>query len=134
MSKYLRIYPTLFFALVMCTMIIIADIKGTSYLLQHFPKVPMIDKWGHLLMFGTMAFLLNFTLAFRKITRWLIPIGSLIVLTFAIGEEFSQLALAGRSFEWTDMLFDVIGVGLFSILSYLLFRLLPEGFITETSR
>lgn len=133
MSNYLRIYPTLFFALLMCTMIIIADIKGTSYLLRHFPKVPMIDKWGHLLMFGMMAFLLNFSLAYRKVTRWLIPVGSLIVLTFAVCEEFSQLALSGRSFEWADMFFDVIGVSIFSVLSYLLFRLLPVDFASETA-
>ena len=45
-----------------------------------------------------------------------------IVLTFAVAEEFTQLAFATRTFELADMLSDVLGVWSFVFLSEWMWR------------
>ncbi|MEO9477793.1 MAG: VanZ family protein [Cyclobacteriaceae bacterium] len=112
--KYTR--PLLFFTLI-CILIVIVDIKGTEYLLSTIPKIPYGDKLAHFGIFGILAFLFNRALAYKQIIKgtfhW--QFGALIVLAFAIIEEFSQVFLSTRSFDFFDILADYLGIWLFSI-------------------
>jgi len=111
-----KLIPSIFFFLFICSLIIIVDIKGTGYLLGWFPKIPFADKLGHFGLYGILALLVNYALDFRKI-NWRskqLLIGSLIILAFSIFEEFTQLFLKTRSFDFVDMAADVLGVWFFS--------------------
>lgn len=113
--KYL--IPTLFF-LFICWIIISADTATENVFVQFAHSLPYGDKMGHAFLFGLMAFLLNWAMAFHQIRVFQRPIllGSLIVLIFAIGEECTQLFFESRTFDGVDILFDIIGIGLISLL------------------
>ncbi len=83
-------------------------------------EIPNGDKIGHFLIYGIMAFLLNFSLRFSKLSAGGIRLylGSLVVLAYAIGEEFTQLAFESRTFDYADMYSDFFGIIFFSFLSY----------------
>jgi hypothetical protein len=116
MNKVKKLLPTIFFFAFICALIILVDIKGTEYLLGWFPKIPFSDKLGHFGLYGVLALLLNYALDFRNLQfsklNW--HVGSGIILTFAILEEFTQIFLDTRSFDFLDMAADIAGVWLFS--------------------
>jgi len=68
------------------------------------------DKVGHFSLFGTLALLLNYATDFRYWKHRQLFIGSMIVLAFALLEEFTQLAFSSRTFDLVDMLFDILGI------------------------
>jgi len=74
--------------------------------------IPYGDKIAHAVLYGLMALLLNYALDFRKSST--IQLGSLIVLTFATLEEFSQYYIPSRTFDMGDLLADFVGVVLVS--------------------
>jgi len=113
--KYLS--PALFFSFIIW-MIFQADLDRDNLIMTIGQAVPFGDKIGHFLLFGTLALLINKALNFRIVRKWNLRFyfGSVIVLTFAICEEFTQLAFDNRTFDFVDMLFDVLGViGLSSV-------------------
>ncbi len=83
-------------------------------------SVPFGDKIGHFTLFGIMALLLNMALRFNRVRVFSrsFHLGSIIVLVFAIGEEFSQLAFSNRTFDFVDMLFDLLGIGILSSIGF----------------
>lgn len=109
---------TLFF-LFICWTILRADLNQNSELVMALRHIKYGDKAGHFLLYGMLAFLVNLAFENRRIMvgRVRILLGALLVGTFAILEEFTQIALASRSFEWWDMACDVAGIWLFSLLA-----------------
>ena len=82
------------------------------------------DKVAHFLLFGSFTFLLNLALSIRtfQVGRVEILTGSLIVLLIAMVEEFSQIFIPYRVFNWWDMLSNTLGIIVFSYLSVLIYQ------------
>ncbi len=89
---------------------------GFSKFVRH---LPFGDKLGHFFLYGILAFLVNLALKNRKVAVFghQILLGGLLVLIFAILEEFTQMALSTRDFELWDMFCDLAGIALFSWLA-----------------
>ena len=110
--------------------IFLADTADHNFAFRLVGHVPYGDKIAHAVLYGVMALLLNYALGFRRVrlpTHLFKPfskihgalanapyIGSIIVLTFATLEEFSQYYIPSRTFDMGDLLADVVGVALFS--------------------
>lgn len=109
-----KVLPFLLFFLFICYIIYSADTDNGFWLIQLANKIKYADKIGHLLLYGLLGALLNLALNHRKIGKSWIPLGTVIVLVFAITEEFTQLAFETRTFDLVDMLCDVVGLALIS--------------------
>lgn len=83
--------------------------------------IPYGDKVAHILLYGTLAFLLNIAMRFKSIVllRLNIQLGATLVLAFALIEEFSQYFVSSRTLDAIDVIADIVGIVLFSYLSLL---------------
>ena len=104
---------------VLAFIIFLADRKGTRYLLNFVGNVPYGDKLGHFLLMGGFSFLLNLVLNARTFRIWKFSylLGSLIVLIIVTLEEISQMFVSGRTFDWSDLVFDFLGIFIFGELA-----------------
>ncbi len=112
------------YVFVLAVIIFIASQKGTRYVLNFVGDIPYGDKLGHFLLMGGFSFLLNLvlnakTFGFGKF-RYLL--GSLIVLVVVTLEEISQIFIAGRTFDWGDLVFDYLGIFVFGELARFICR------------
>lgn len=106
-------YPSAFFAFLVL-IIYQADTAHYNFAFKMVGKIPFGDKIGHIVLYGIMAFLLNYGFRGKK---WLnLSVGSLIVFMFAFLEELSQAYFPSRSFDLADVLADILGIVLFTIL------------------
>ena len=97
--------------------IFLADTADYNFAFRVVGHIPYGDKICHALLYGMMAFLLNYGLGFRKLNLMAITpyMGSIIVLIFATLEECSQYYIPSRTFDLWDLGADFVGVVLFSI-------------------
>jgi polysaccharide biosynthesis protein VpsQ len=109
---------------ILAVIIFIAGQKGTRYLLNFVGNIPYGDKLGHFLLMGGFSFLLNLVLNARTFRLWKFNylLGSLIVLIIVTLEEISQIFVAGRTFDWSDLVFDFLGIFLFGELAKFICR------------
>ena len=109
---------------VLAFIIFLADRRGTRYLLNFVGNIPYGDKLGHFLLMGGFSFLLNMVLDAREFRLWKFRylLGSVIVLTIVTLEEISQMFVGGRTFDWSDLLFDFLGIFLFGELARIICR------------
>lgn len=118
MQKYLKLFTPIFFFMFILWIIYDADLDRKNFLVQLGHSIPFGDKVAHCMLYGLMALFLNISLDFRSFSfskRHLLT-GSMTVLTFAIAEEFTQLAFASRTFDTGDMVADVLGIYLVSFI------------------
>jgi VanZ family protein len=83
-------------------------------------SVPFFDKIGHILLIGTLAFLLNRALAARTVAG--VQLGGLLVAAAMTLEECSQVWFPARSFDYADMAANLAGVACADILTRLVGR------------
>ena len=114
-SNILKIVLPLGFFIFISAIIFIADNANYNFALRWVGAIPYGDKLGHATLYGVMAMLLNYGLSYRKIKG--LQLGAVLVLTFAIIEEFSQIYIPSRTFDLYDILADIVGVLLFSLLT-----------------
>ena len=109
---------------VLAFIIFLADRRGTRYLLNFVGHIPYGDKLGHFLLMGGFSFLLNMVLNARTLSFWKFRylLGSLIVAGIVTTEEISQMFVAGRTFDWSDLVFDFLGIFLFGELAAFICR------------
>ena len=109
---------------VLAFIIFLADRRGTRYMLNFVGNIPYGDKLGHFLLMGGFSFLLNMVLNARTFSFWKFRylLGSLIVAAIVTTEEISQMFVAGRTFDWSDLVFDFLGIFLFGELAALICR------------
>jgi VanZ family protein len=100
-------YPASFFALLLA-IIYKADTANYNFAFHVVGMIPYGDKIAHAILYGIMAYLLNYGLNGKRWFR--IEIGMLLVMSFAFAEEVSQLYFTSRTFDWFDLLADVIGI------------------------
>ncbi len=123
MSAKIKIL-TLIYVFIIVGIIVLADYKGTAHVLNFVGEIPYGDKLGHFFLMGIFSFLVNLVLQAREIQIWKIRYlsGSLIVLLIVTIEEFSQIFISGRSFDYGDLVFDYLGVFVFSELARFIYR------------
>jgi polysaccharide biosynthesis protein VpsQ len=75
-------------------------------------NLPFGDKWGHLILIGTLTFLLNYALngQMLKIGRLKILMGCSIVAVGMTIEEFSQMWIPSRTFDLVDLSANYLGI------------------------
>ncbi|MET0752173.1 MAG: VanZ family protein [Pyrinomonadaceae bacterium] len=125
---------TIVYIFILAGIIVLADLKGTQYLLNFVRFVPYGDKVGHFFLMGMFSLMLNLALNARTFRLWKIQflLGTLIVLIVVTIEEFSQKFIRGRSFDLTDLVVDFAGIFIFGELARLICRKffkkdLPQG-------
>lgn len=105
--------PTAFFAFLVL-IIYQADTAHYNFAFKMVGRIPYGDKIGHIVLYGIMAFLLNYGFEGKKWFK--IQIGSLIVLVFSILEEISQAYFPSRSFDLADIMASIVGIIIFTFL------------------
>lgn len=97
-----------------------ADTNQATVFFDWVRRTPHGDKIGHIVLFGFLAFCLNLASTFRTINRGCFSIyqGSLVVLLFVTLEELSQAFIPQRTLDGMDYLASVMGIVLFSILTF----------------
>ncbi len=100
------------FFLFISYIIFLADTADYNFAFRVVGNIPYGDKIAHASLYGMMALLLNYGLGYRKISLFFL--GSIIVLTFATAEEFTQYYIPSRTFDLWDLFADFAGVSLFS--------------------
>src|SRR5215203_3702617 len=109
---------------ILAAIIFLADRRGTRYMLRFVGNIPYGDKLGHFLLMGGFSFLLNLVLDARTFSLWKIRylLGSVIVLVVVTIEEISQIFVSGRTFDWSDLVFDFLGIIIFGELARFISR------------
>ena len=117
----MKYFPLVLFLLFAGWIIIEANLGYENALVSFIRHIDHADKVAHFLLFGSFAFLLNTALSFRthKIGNWDVLVGSLLAFIVAAAEEFSQIIIPYRVFNWWDMLSNTLGIIVFSYLSIL---------------
>ena len=112
---------TALFFVFICWIIYTANVGEYNPLIDFVYAVPYRDKWGHFVLFGIMAALGYDASGFKAIklnNGFSIPIAPTAVLAFALVEEFTQLGIPNREFDFLDMACDVAGITLFSLFAF----------------
>ncbi|MDQ3632944.1 MAG: VanZ family protein [Aridibacter sp.] len=123
MSAKIKII-TAIYVFIIAGIVVLADYKGTAYLLNFVGKIPYGDKLGHFFLMGIFSFLVNLVLQTKEVKVWKMRylLGSLIVLIIVTIEEFSQIFVSGRSFDYDDLVFDCLGIFVFGELARFIYR------------
>lgn len=111
MSARIKII-TVIYIFVLAGIIVLADLRGTQYLLNFVGNLPLGDKIGHFCLMGMFSLLVNLALNAKTFRFWKFNylLGSLIVLMIVTAEEFSQMFISGRTFDLSDLFFDYAGI------------------------
>jgi VanZ family protein len=83
-------------------------------------SIPFGDKIGHICIFGCLTLLLNHALSysyFLLLDRRL-PKGTFFVFSFALLEECTQLFFVSRTFDFGDILSDLVGIIIATTFAY----------------
>ena len=114
-----RWLPALLFFLFICSVIIMADNNSDSIFFDFVRALPYGDKLGHILLYGALTTLMVIALKFKTISihKKKVQLGSILVLSFAFIEEITQLFLVNRTFDLNDIVSDVIGVVVFTVIT-----------------
>ncbi len=118
-GENMRWLPAIAFFSFLIWVIVAADSGAPNYFLQLAGSLPYGDKMGHVLLFGALALLLNFATKARQVALGPVRLylGVVLTLGFALLEEGSQLLFPSRSFELLDILADLLGVALATVLT-----------------
>lgn len=76
--------------------------------------IPFFDKFGHFMLFGILAFLLQLALEPRavRLGRGAVPLAFLIGCALALLDEMQQIFSPYRGVDWTDLTADWLGIAL----------------------
>jgi VanZ family protein len=121
----MRWLPAIALFSLLAWVILEADLGKPNYFIQLGASMPYGDKIGHLLLFGTLALLLIFATRARQLVIGPVRLylGVVMTLGFAVLEEGSQLLFPSRSFELLDILADLLGVTLATVLTTAFYQL-----------
>ncbi|MFV0388960.1 MAG: VanZ family protein [Pyrinomonadaceae bacterium] len=116
------------YAVAILTAIALYDNKSTSYLFFKIATVQYLDKIVHFFALGSFSFIVNLAFEMRSVAlrRFKISKGTLLILTFATLEEFSQIFMTTRSFELSDLASNTIGIILFAEIARLVYNYLTR--------
>lgn len=123
-SPLRRWLPTLLWLAVISSIIWVADTHRARPLFDLVESVPYGDKAGHFLLIGAMAFFLNLSLRGWgwRVLDLPLPAGSVLVALLCTLEEFTQLRLPWRHFDYYDLAADYAGILFFGSAAVLILR------------
>ena len=102
--------------------IYLANTGQNSVFFQFVASIPYGDKLGHFCLFGLLTLATNLAFRFKAFQFYSIKLflGTILVSSFVIIEEFSQYFIPNRSFDLIDLSADFVGIVFFTIVtSYL---------------
>lgn len=107
------------FLLIFVLIILFADQGKMPELIAALYAFPYGDKVGHFVLMGLFSFLVNMSLACRKVrfSGIQLLIGSLVVAALVTLEELSQGFFASRTFSLVDLGFSLAGIWSFGMLA-----------------
>jgi len=99
--------------------IYLANTGQSSVFFQFIASIPYGDKLGHFCLFGLLTLMMNFAFKLKsfKVCSMELFLGTMLVVTFVIVEEFSQYYIPNRTFDLFDLLADFIGIGFFNLIT-----------------
>lgn len=103
---------TLSYITIIILIILAADMGYLNFTIRWIHSIPYGDKLGHFLLIGTLAFVVNLNLGATR-WRWLgwsVLKGSFIIFVLITLEEYSQLFIASRHFDYGDLLSNYLGI------------------------
>jgi VanZ family protein len=114
----IRIF-TLIYVLYLTATIAAADQGKLIRVYSLVGKVPAGDKIGHFILMGTLAWLINASLGWRKTSLLgrAVLLGSAIVFAASTIEECSQRLFPARTFELLDLAGDYAGIMVAGLLA-----------------
>ncbi len=114
--------------------VIILMANSGSQFIWWIARFPMADKVGHFLLFGSLAFLLNMALNCRRYRLFdkEVLFGSMIVICVVALEEISQIFIATRTFDITDLMYDGMGIFLGGYLAVIALMIQKKYFLKLT--
>lgn len=120
MYNLARVIAVSFFMFILWV-IYLANMGSSSIYFEFIRSIPYGDKLGHFGLFGflTLAAIVGSKFKSFMVGKLQIYYGSAIVLLFVIVEEASQVFIPSRTFDFTDLAADVLGILLASGMSYI---------------
>lgn len=99
--------------------IYLANTGQNSIFFQLIASIPYGDKIGHFCLFGLLTLATNLALKYKSIAVSSVEIflGTILVLSFVVIEEFSQYFIPNRSFDLIDLSADFIGIVFFNTVT-----------------
>ena len=111
-------YLTVSFVLFILWVIYMANTGQPMIFFRLLRDVPFGDKMSHFLLFGLLTLGVNLSTGNKRVGsgRFRLPAGTLGVLIFVVLEELSQHFIASRTLDAVDLLADLLGIGMFTLL------------------
>lgn len=112
------------YSLIIIFIIVVADSGQYHFIFQFIQQIPFGDKFGHFILIGLLALVINLALQGRKIQvfNYSLLQGSVIIAILVMLEELSQFFIKNRTFDLGDLLFDFIGIVVFSYVTMYVLR------------
>ena len=95
-------------------MIILADYRHLPSFITMLYSFPYGDRIGHFFLFGLLSLLLRIAFPVPRIRAMNrnVPVLTLVLAVFIVGEEISQIFFPARTFSWGDLAASLAGWGL----------------------
>jgi polysaccharide biosynthesis protein VpsQ len=109
-----RWLPFLIFFLLIIGIITANDLGRLRTIIGLINSVPFGDKFGHIILIGTLTYLLNYALADRmlKFGNHKILLGCLVIAVIMTIEECSQIWMPTRTFDSIDLSANYLGLSI----------------------
>lgn len=114
-----RWFPLLLVLSFVTFIVYVADTRVFPGFFRWVNAVPGLDKAGHFILTGMLAWCANLSLRHRRTGCGPLrpPMGSLIITVIVAAEEYSQQWFPARSCDWRDFAADCLGILCASFLS-----------------
>ena len=120
--KKLILFVAIAFFSFIVWIIYLANTGQNSIFFEFVDILPYGDKLGHFFLFGFLSLAANFAFKLKTFSLFSrdIYIGSIIVFSFALIEELSQYFFPNRTLDIIDLIADILGILMFTLLTKLL--------------
>lgn len=121
LKTFFPLCAVMFFCFILW-IIYLANTGQNSIFFQFVASIPYGDKLGHFCLFGVLTLATNLAFKFKSFSFYSMEVflGTILVLSFVVIEEFSQYFIPNRSFDLIDLTADFVGIVFFNIMtSYL---------------
>ncbi len=102
-----------------------ANMGHHNMVFDYAKSLPYGDKIGHFFLMGLLAMFANLALNYRRLVwgKRAIWLGTVLVATVVVIEEFTQIYVPIRTFDLGDLAADFLGITFFSWVGfYFLYR------------
>ncbi|WP_370981620.1 VanZ family protein [Agaribacterium sp. ZY112] len=99
--------------------IYLANTGDKNTLFDIIATIPYGDKFGHSILYGSLTYSIIIASRFRVIKTGRIRLyyGVLFASLFSITEEISQLFIQSRTFDISDLIADLLGISIATLIA-----------------